>query len=77
MRPEIGEKDKNLRYSLELVATAADNGAKLIVLPELCTSGYVFVSRPEAWSLAEEIPDGPTVAAWAELCRERGVHLAC
>jgi N-carbamoylputrescine amidase len=75
MRPEIGERDKNVQRSLELVSTAADNGAKLIVLPELCASGYVFADRPEAWSLAEEVPDGPTVRAWAELCAERGVHL--
>lgn len=36
--------------------------ADLVVLPELCTSGYFFQSPAHLASVAESIPDGPTVA---------------
>jgi N-carbamoylputrescine amidase len=62
MEPVVGEKERNVRRSLELIEDAAVNGAHLLVLPELCNSGYVFDSREEAFALAEEIPNGPTAA---------------
>ena len=48
MEPKIGEKEANVARSLEKIGEAAGKGAKLIVLPELCNSGYVFASRQEA-----------------------------
>lgn len=75
MEPKIGQSDQNVRRSLELANTAADRGARLLVLPELCSSGYVFTSRQEVWEASEEVPGGPVVTAWAELCRERDVYL--
>ena len=44
MEPVIGEKERNVWRSLELIEDAAANGAHLLVLPELCNSGYVFDS---------------------------------
>jgi N-carbamoylputrescine amidase len=67
--PRIGEKEVNLARSLALIEEAAGKGAKLIVLPELCNSGYVFVSRQEAFGVAEPVPGGPTTKAWAEAAR--------
>lgn len=75
MEPVVGEKDRNVSRSLEFIAAAADQGARLIVLPELANSGYVFETREEAFELAEEIPDGPTCAAWAKIAAERGIYL--
>jgi N-carbamoylputrescine amidase len=75
MEPKIGEKEANVARSLEKIVEAAGNGAKLIVLPELCNSGYVFASRQEAFSLAEPIPDGPTTAAWLEAARRHGATI--
>lgn len=66
MRPVIGDNDANLRRSLALIAEAAARGARIIVLPELANSGYVFRSRAEAFALAESVPDGPSTRAWAE-----------
>jgi predicted amidohydrolase len=43
------------------------------VLPELCSSGYVFASRAECLELAEPVPSGPTVEAWAERCARHGL----
>lgn len=75
MEPVVGEKDRNVSRSLEFITAAADQGARLIVLPELANSGYVFETREEAFELAEEIPDGPTCAAWAKIAAKRGIYL--
>lgn len=73
--PRIGEKRGNVERSLELIAVAASRGAQLVVLPELCSTGYVFESRHEAFGLAEAIPDGSTVRAWAEAARLHGLYI--
>jgi N-carbamoylputrescine amidase len=75
MEPVVGEKERNVRRSLELIEDAAVNGAHLLVLPELCNSGYVFDSREEAFALAEEIPNGPTCRGWQEVARKHGLHI--
>ena len=75
MEPVVGEKEKNVRRTLDLVGTAAAAGARLVVLPELCNSGYVFESRAEAFALAEEVAAGPTCRAWADVARRHGLHL--
>ena len=75
MEPVVGKKDQNVTRSLELVQKAAAQGARLIVLPELCNSGYVFESREEAFPLAEEVPQGPTCKAWMDIAQRHGLHL--
>jgi predicted amidohydrolase len=45
--------------------------AELIVLPELCTTGYLFASRSEIAALSEPVPGGPTCEAMAALSRDR------
>lgn len=75
MEPIVGDKAHNIARSLTLIGEAADHGARLIVLPELCNSGYVFDSREEAESLAETIPCGETVIAWMQIARERDLHI--
>ncbi|SLM46254.1 putative N-carbamoyl-D-amino acid hydrolase [Nitrospira japonica] len=66
--PEFGETSANLeRISAQLDAIEAD----LIVLPELCVSGYQFVSQSEVRNLAESIPDGPTTARLIEIARKK------
>ena len=77
MEPVVGKKDENVRRGLDLVQKAAAQGARLIVLPELCNSGYVFESREEAFALAEEIPHGPTCKAWMDVARRHGLHKLC
>lgn len=66
--PQVGmeNKDKNLARTLELANAAADEGANLVVLPELVNTGYSFETREEAYAHAEPLT-GPTVHAWCEL----------
>ncbi|GLS20193.1 hydratase [Labrys miyagiensis] len=75
MEPKIGETRANVTRSVELLEEAAEKGASLAVLPELCNTGYVFQSRAEARALAEPIPDGETVRAWAAAAHRRQLHL--
>jgi predicted amidohydrolase len=75
MEPIVGEKERNVSHTLALIGKAADNGAKLIVLPELCNSGYMFATREEAFALAEEIPAGPTTRAWMEIAASRDLYI--
>lgn len=75
MEPIVGEKERNIRRSVEMIGEAAGKGADLIVLPELCNSGYVFESREEAFALSEEIPSGETCAVWAAVAERAGIHI--
>jgi N-carbamoylputrescine amidase len=75
MAPQVGEKAANIARSLQLIAHAATSGARLVVLPELTSSGYVFASREEAFALAESASDGQAVLAWSAAARQLGIHL--
>lgn len=76
MEPRVGEKDRNVETSVAMIKEAAANGARLVVLPELCNSGYVFESRDEAFALSEPVPDGATTRAWMALAAEHHLHIA-
>ena len=62
----VGEPEQNRAAAAAAVAQAAARGARVVVLPELTPSGYVFADRAEARSLAEPA-DGPTAAQWTAL----------
>ncbi len=68
----IGEPDANRQAAAAAVAEAAAAGARLVVLPELCDSGYVFGSDAsrafaEAASLASPASDSVTLRQWRSL----------
>jgi predicted amidohydrolase len=63
--PAVGELEENRRLARDAVREAVSAGARLVVLPELCTSGYVFESPEEARACSEP-GDGPSLRAWAE-----------
>ncbi len=72
--PSLGEVDRNLERIERAVAGAAEQGARLVVLPEAAVTGYVFESLDEALSVA------PRAAAVAEdrlatLAAEKNVSL--
>jgi predicted amidohydrolase len=70
LAPRVGDPERNRAAGCAAITAAADAGARVVVLPELAVSGYVFADADEARALAEPV-DGPTVAAWAALARER------
>jgi N-carbamoylputrescine amidase len=73
--PQFGAVAANIAHAADLIRAAVAEGSRLIVLPELASTGYVFESDAEAASLAEPVPDGPTTRAWAALAAELGVHI--
>jgi predicted amidohydrolase len=75
MQPVIGNKAGNVRRSVELIEAAHARGARLIVLPELCNTGYVFESREEAFALAEPLDGGETIRVWSALAARLGLTL--
>jgi N-carbamoylputrescine amidase len=75
MEPRIGDKERNVMESVSLINKACDKGVKLMVLPELCNTGYMFNSRQEAFYLSENIPDGPTSETWIECCKKYDAYI--
>jgi len=66
--PEFGKVAENLdRIATKLEEAEAD----LLVLPELCASGYQFVSMDEVRTLAEPIPAGQTTKRLLELAKRK------
>jgi predicted amidohydrolase len=65
IRPVMGDVEGNRDLVRRAVRAAVDAGARLIVLPELCTTGYVFESAEEARALGQSA-DGGALADWSE-----------
>ena len=58
MEPKLADAQENLTKLKELLKQAEDNHVEVLVLPELCNSGYVFKNLEEATSVSERIPSG-------------------
>jgi 2,6-dihydroxypseudooxynicotine hydrolase len=66
----VAEPDANRQAAASAVAEAAAMGARLVVLPELCDSGYVFDTADpaaEARGLAAPAADSATLRRWQAL----------
>jgi predicted amidohydrolase len=76
-RPRFGESRRNVREALALAARglARAGGAELIVLPELFHSGYLFQTRREVATLAEDARDGETVRALTAFAQASGAQI--
>jgi len=71
-RPDFGQVARNVDYAVDALSNV---DADLLVLPELFNTGYQFVSREEAFDLAEAIPSGKTCRAMMSLAREKNMFL--
>jgi len=76
IEPHIGQKEENVDKTTRFAEEAANQGAQIILLPELANTGYVFETREEAFGLAEVVPGGETSSRWEEFARDRGVYLS-
>lgn len=72
--PTLFEKEKNVTRLLELCEQAAASGAKLIVTPEMGTTGYCWYDRAEVAPYVEKIP-GTTTHRFASLARRHGCYV--
>ena len=73
--PVEGDVARNRAKLVSLATQAAQNGAKIIVLPEMATSGYSFFSRREIAAVAEKIP-GPSSDALARVANRYDAYIA-
>ena len=71
--PRIGEPDKNLQEVKSLLAKSS--GADLVILPELSNSGYNFLDRNHALSLASAVEESEYVNSLLEVARENDQHI--
>ena len=62
--PDVESPTASAALAREALAAAIDAGADIVVLPELCTSGYVFRSVDEARAAATPA-DGEILQGWA------------
>lgn len=67
--PIFGQKRRNIQTVTRLLNKV---NADLVVLPELCTTGYQFKDEAELFRLAEPL-DGPTVCEFLTLARRRNI----
>jgi predicted amidohydrolase len=68
------EKERNVQELLRLVRLAAGNGAKLIVTPEMGTTGYCWFDRAEVAPFVESVP-GPTIERFSEVAKELDCYI--
>lgn len=73
-KPELLDVHKNLAIAKQLVFEAAGKGAKVVVLPELCLSGYVLNSREEAASVCQE-RDGYQTESFIPLAKKFNCYI--
>jgi predicted amidohydrolase len=72
--PTQFEKARNIERLVERVEEAARSGAKLIVTPEMGTTGYCWFDRAEVAPFVEPVP-GPTTERFAAVARTHGVYV--
>lgn len=80
-QPVWGDKESNLQKIIEDTKTAADNGAKIILFPEMALTGYAMekgadIKRKDRMQvkLAEKF-DGKSAQAVAKVAKEKGVYV--
>jgi len=72
----VGDLDANRRAASAAVAAAAAAGARLVVLPELSDTGYVFSGADEARGLASPAASAPTLREWRSLAGRHDLVIA-
>ena len=79
--PKLGKIDYNLKKIEKVVSGVAPDRTKyarkldLLVLPELCNSGYNFRDKKEALQFAEEIPHGKSTQFLITLAKKKNCFI--
>lgn len=72
--PKLLDVNRNLATALQLTFEAAAKGARVVVLPELCISGYVMHDKREAMSCAQD-RHGYQTEAFTAIAQRFGCHV--
>ncbi|MFZ7113509.1 MAG: nitrilase-related carbon-nitrogen hydrolase [Desulfatiglandales bacterium] len=73
MAPVLGDRDATIRKIDRLMQQG--KGADILVLPELCNSGYNFTDRQHAWNASETIDQSIFIQYLVSICRDYGLHI--
>jgi len=77
MQPVFKDRETNIRRAMLLATEAAVAGAKVIVLPELMTTGYSFMSMDEAHPFGEVLQaTSVSMGVFSRLAQKYNVHIA-
>jgi predicted amidohydrolase len=74
-KPEYSKPDINRRSILELCNAAAGEESRLIILPEMCTTGYIWPQKSDLLPFSED-PCGETFRMFSEFCSDNSCFLA-
>jgi predicted amidohydrolase len=72
--PKLGDIRRNIAEAQQLAFEAAAKGAKIVVLPELCTSGFVFKDFREASECAQ-YKNGYQTEAFIPIAEKFNCHI--
>lgn len=72
--PEFKNKDRNLKEIERLIRQSAKEGARLIVAPEMATTGYIWDNPNDIKPYVEPIP-GPTTDLMCNIAKELNVYI--
>ena len=72
--PIFGHNEQNINKILELISGLK---VKLLVLPELSNSGYMFSSKKEVRKYSESIPKGPATRALISIAEKNNTYIVC
>ena len=73
MNSPLGQPEAALAAIGDWCRRAADQGAELVLFPELVVHGHC---TPNTWDLAEAVPDGPSLRRLLDLAREYRLFLS-
>lgn len=76
IEPYFHEVDRNLEKAKKYILEACENGAEIIVLPEVFNVGSAGKCRRDVYRVAEEVPGGKTCDMLLSLAKEKGVYIA-
>lgn len=72
--PQLNEREANVEALLDVVTEAAQNGAELIVAPEMATTGYTYADREAIAPFVDTIP-GKTTKVFAEVAKRYDAYI--
>lgn len=71
----MGDTQASTRKAIPMIEEAADNGAQIICLPELFSTGYNLGILGTKFPSMGEYIDGPTIQALQAVAREKKVYI--
>lgn len=72
--PILNERDKNVQELLKVTEKALKNGAKLVVAPEMSTTGYYYADRTAIEPFVDTIP-GETTKRFTKLAKKYDAYI--